>query len=148
MIQRWPSRCRSPKTDPTHTHTQPPTCMNQICWQGSEGSEGPRALRVLGWAQPGWIHSSVCLCVVTFSDGLPARPASPWAFSPLRHDLSLYSSRAASAERVDQRDSHTHCLYTHIKLLLTLRFCFLKLQYLTIKPPADLTELYIYIYIK
>ena len=88
--------------------------MNQMCWRGSEVRAG---FWIHGFVSVGLSTarvnplSSVC---VTFPDSLPALSAFPGASPPLCHDLSLYSSRAASAEHAallgETVSTHKHTL--------------------------------------
>lgn len=114
-------------------HTQPPTCrsMSQICWHGSEvrAGFGTRALRVFGSA---WLLNCVCVCVcvVTFPCCCQRSLLPPELSPPLWHDLSLYSNRAASAERAARLRGRLSLHTSHIpftkstedKLLMQLTF--------------------------
>lgn len=104
MIQSWQSCCTLPKVDPTRPHAG---VRFRACWRGSEVRREqvfrPRTLRVLGWTQSGWIGSPLLrLCGNLWPRSLIACQHSlhpPRASPPPRHDLSLCSGRAASAER-------------------------------------------------
>ncbi len=122
MTWRWQSRCRMPSTDPSHahTHTHPTTCMQTyesdlvagVRGESRFWSQSPVAVGLnSAWVNPLWC---VFVCVVTFPERLPTLSASPCALPPLRHDLSLYCSQAASAERAARLYTHKHAhTYVH-----------------------------------